>query len=109
MGRTILVGDVHGCLDELDALLTKVAFGEGDILQHRTPKPTSVIPGDGGSPRNIAGRAVDCVREEWVVEDRWWTGRPLRRSYFELVTVDGASRVVFRDLESDRWYAQGGA
>jgi hypothetical protein len=32
MGRTILVGDVHGCRDELDALLARVAFGEGDHL-----------------------------------------------------------------------------
>ena len=58
-----------------------------------TPKPTSVIPGDGGSPRNIAGRDVDCVREEWVVEDRWWTGRPLRRRYFEVVLLDEADSV----------------
>lgn len=32
MGRTILVGDVHACRDELDALLAKVAFGAGDRL-----------------------------------------------------------------------------
>ncbi len=32
MGRTILVGDVHGCRDELDALLTKLSFAPGDQL-----------------------------------------------------------------------------
>src|SRR5204863_3459965 len=32
MGRTIIVGDVHGCRDELDALLDKVAFTMGDRL-----------------------------------------------------------------------------
>jgi Calcineurin-like phosphoesterase len=31
-GRTIVVGDVHGCADELDALLDKVAFCTGDTL-----------------------------------------------------------------------------
>jgi len=61
-----------------------------------TPKPTSVIPGDGGSPRSVAGKEVDSVREEWVVEDRWWTGRPLRRRYFEVVLLDGRNVVVFR-------------
>ena len=71
-----------------------------------TPKPTSVIPGDGGSPRNIAGRDVDCVREEWVVEDRWWTGRPLRRRYFEVVLLDGRNVVVFRDLVGGGWFLQ---
>ena len=49
------------------------------------------------------------MREEWLVEDRWWTGRPLRRRYLELVTADGADRVVFCDLESERWFAQRGA
>jgi hypothetical protein len=46
-------------------------------------KPTSVMAADGGVPRTIAGASVDAIREEWVVEDRWWTGRPLRRRYFE--------------------------
>lgn len=32
MGRTLLVGDVHGCRDELDALLDKAAFTSGDHL-----------------------------------------------------------------------------
>jgi hypothetical protein len=32
MGRTIFVGDVHGCRDELLALLDKVAFTDGDRL-----------------------------------------------------------------------------
>jgi len=29
-GRTIVVGDIHGCYDELIALLEKAAFSEGD-------------------------------------------------------------------------------
>ncbi len=32
MGRTVIVGDVHGCRDELDALLDKVTFTTGDKL-----------------------------------------------------------------------------
>jgi len=60
-------------------------------------------------PRELGGRAVEGVREEWVVEDRWWTGRPLRRRYFELVLEDGVNAVVFRDLTSGRWFAQRGA
>src|SRR5205085_2617102 len=32
MGRTIVVGDVHGCRGELDALLEKIAFASGDRL-----------------------------------------------------------------------------
>ena len=32
MGRTVIVGDVHGCSAELDTLLDRVAFSEGDRL-----------------------------------------------------------------------------
>src|SRR5688500_18400568 len=32
MGRTVIVGDVHGCREELDALLDKVGFATGDRL-----------------------------------------------------------------------------
>ena len=71
-----------------------------------TPKPTTVIAGDGGVPHNVAGADVDAIREEWVVEDRWWTPRPLRRRYFELVLDDGRNMVVFRDLVSRRWFSQ---
>jgi hypothetical protein len=50
--------------------------------------------------------AVDAVREEWVVEDRWWTPRPVRRRYFEIVLADGRNVVLFRDLVSGGWHSQ---
>jgi hypothetical protein len=54
----------------------------------------------------VAGAEVDSVREEWVVEDRWWTTRPLRRRYFEVVLIDGRNLVVFRDLVGGGWFLQ---
>ena len=71
------------------------------------PRPVTVRAGRGGVPESVAGTPVEAVREEWVVvEDLWWTGRPLRRRYFELVLADGRNTVVFRDLIRGRWYAQ---
>jgi hypothetical protein len=70
------------------------------------PKPTSVMAGSGGAPRTIAGASVDSIREEWVVEDRWWTATPLRRRYFEVVLTDGRNVVVFRDLVGGGWFLQ---
>ncbi len=61
---------------------------------------------ESGVPLAVGAREVDSVREEWVVEDRWWTGRPLRRRYFELVLVDGRNIVVFRDLVAGGWFLQ---
>ena len=74
-----------------------------------TPRPARVQARDDGVPFALAGTAVETVAEEWVVEDRWWTGRPLRRRYFELVLADGRNAIVFRDLHgSGRWYSQVG-
>jgi hypothetical protein len=70
------------------------------------PRPASVLAGSAGCPEAVAGEPVDAVAEEWVVEDRWWTGRPLRRRYFELVVAGGRNVVVFRDLGGGRWFEQ---
>jgi hypothetical protein len=70
------------------------------------PRPARVQAGPGGCPETVADEAVDAVTEEWVVEDRWWTGRPLHRRYFELVLAGGRNVVVFRDLCRGSWFEQ---
>jgi len=62
--------------------------------------------GDGGRPLSVAGQPVDAVRESWLVEDRWWTGRPLRRRYWEVVTTTGRNLTVFHDLVTGAWFEQ---
>jgi hypothetical protein len=71
-----------------------------------TPRRATVEAGPGGVPTRVGRTKVETVNEDWVVEDRWWTGRPLRRRYFELVMVDGSNVVVFLDLITGRWFAQ---
>jgi hypothetical protein len=70
------------------------------------PRPASMRADAQGRPQALGQVAVDAVREEWLVEDRWWTGRPVRRRYFELVLADGRDVVVFRDLVGDGWKEQ---
>jgi CO dehydrogenase/acetyl-CoA synthase delta subunit len=70
------------------------------------PKRVAVSAGEDGRPLQIGDRTVDAVRESWLVEDRWWADRPLRRRYWELVTVCGRDEVVFHDLQSGRWWRQ---
>ena len=73
------------------------------------PRPAAVRAAAGGAPVALGATRVQTVREEWVVEDRWWTDAPLRRRYFELVLSDGRDVVVFRDLgEEGKWYEQRG-
>jgi hypothetical protein len=70
------------------------------------PQRVAVRVDSRGTPVEVEGMAVDAVREEWLVEDRWWTPRPLRRHYFELAMVEGRSFTVFRLPRGDRWYRQ---
>ena len=70
------------------------------------PKEARVRAGRRGRPLQVDGRAIEAVSESWLVEDRWWTEAPLRRRYWEVVTADGRSVVVFRDLETGDWFTQ---
>jgi hypothetical protein len=70
------------------------------------PRRVAVSADGDGRPLRVEERVVDSVRESWRVEDRWWTDRPLRRHYWEIVTECGRDEVVFQDLESGRWWHQ---
>jgi hypothetical protein len=70
------------------------------------PRPAAVRADPKGAPLAVDGVAVEAVRETWLVEDRWWTPRRLRRLYFELALADGRSVVVFRTGRDGRWYRQ---
>jgi hypothetical protein len=66
-----------------------------------------VVAGPDGAPSAVGVVAVEAVREEWLVEDLWWTPKPLSRRYFELVLADGRDLVVFREPdEGGRWFEQ---
>ena len=72
------------------------------------PRAAAVQADARGLPTALSDSPVESIAEEWVVEDRWWTGRPVRRRYFELVLENGRDVVVFRDLGSGRWFSQRG-
>jgi hypothetical protein len=69
------------------------------------PWPVPVQVDSDGTPKAVGRLAVESVREEWLVEDGWWTQKPLQRRYFELVLSDGSDVVVFREPD-DRWFRQ---
>ena len=82
-GRLFAVGDVHGCIDELDALLDEIVPGAGDEIVFvgdyvdRGPSPSAVVERlirlrDSGGPR--------CVFLRGNHEDMFlaWLGEPGR-------------------------------
>ncbi len=74
------------------------------------PRPVSVGASADGIPFAVGAVAVAAIREEWLVEDRWWTPEPLRRRYFEVILADGRDVVVFREPAeppgAGRWFEQ---
>jgi hypothetical protein len=62
------------------------------------PVSARVRAGAAGTPRVVNDLRVESERESWLVEDRWWTERPLRRRYWEVVGAGGQNLVVFKDL-----------
>jgi len=68
------------------------------------PQPAQVRADPDDRPLTFRGVAVSTVREEWFVQDRWWSDRVISRHYFELVLADGRCLVVFR--ERGRWFEQ---
>ena len=68
------------------------------------PKLARVRADGHGRPIAIEGAAVEAMREEWLVEDLWWTPEPIRRHYFEVALSDGRCEVVFRDRAG--WFRQ---
>jgi hypothetical protein len=59
-----------------------------------------------GTPQMVNDHPIAQVRESWLVEDRWWTDRPLRRRYWEVVSAHGRNLVVFHDLQTGGWFTQ---
>jgi hypothetical protein len=70
------------------------------------PESAAVQTGAEGAPLAVDGVDVETLREEWVVDDRWWIPEQLQRHYFELALANGRSVVVFRCALSGRWYRQ---
>ncbi|MCC6557286.1 MAG: serine/threonine protein phosphatase [Polyangiaceae bacterium] len=75
MPRTIIVGDVHGCRDELVRLLDRVGFGEGDRLVMvgdmvvRGPDPCGTLD----LLRELNAESVRGNHEDRLL--RWHAGR----------------------------------
>ena len=70
------------------------------------PRRVEVRADPHGRPLAVGGREVEAIREAWLIEDRWWTGEPLRRRYWEVVTTDGRDVVLFDDRARGGWYVQ---
>jgi hypothetical protein len=44
--------------------------------------------------------------DRYRTDDRWWTERPVSRTYYELLLADGRTATVFRDEIGGEWWEQ---
>ena len=93
----VLEVDPGSRIPERRATLTP--FGEGGGMTGvYWPRPVAVeATGRRRAGSLVGGVAVEAIRESWLVEDRWWTPKPLQRRYFEVILTDGRDIVVFRE------------
>ena len=80
----------------------------GALRTLNRPRRARVRVGEDANPLAIDGAKVELIRETWLLEDAWWTERPLRRRYWEAIAEGGRSVVVFHDLCSGHWFTQSG-
>jgi len=73
------------------------------------PRPTRVTVAD-GKPLTVRvgtrGVRVVSLRNEWRIDDRWWTDQPVRRHYYEVELTNGQMVTLFQDEISKEWYEQ---
>ena len=84
--------------------------GPDTVRRLNVPQPLRVEADSGGTPRRAwrrgRWRAVVQVRDRYRTDDRWWTGDPVSREYFELLLEDGRPITVYLDRLEEQWYAQ---
>jgi hypothetical protein len=79
---------------------------KGTLRRIGEPVPAEVRADSAGVPVTVDGREVASIRQSWLVEDGWWTLRPVARRYWEIVDRTGAVRTVYRDSGRD-WFSHG--
>ena len=71
------------------------------------PRPARVETDPRGAPSALLlgprRLAVTAIRDDWLVQDRWWTDRPVERHYYELVLESGRLATVYHDRLAGRW------
>jgi len=76
-------------------------------LQALQPRRCVVGLDPAGRPRTLDAQPIDAIREEWRVEQGWWS-EPYRRRYCEIVLHDGRLCVIYEDRrEPGSWWRHG--
>ncbi len=84
--------------------------GAGAVRPINSPEPLRVERDACGYPALlIQGKdrlEVASVEDIWRIEDEWWRGRPVSRTYFQVLAADGRRTTLFLDRTTKCWFKQ---
>ena len=62
-----------------------------------------------GTARTAVARKLEVasVEDTWRIDDEWWREGPVSRLYYAVLCPAGQRLVIYKDLESGKWYRQG--
>jgi hypothetical protein len=85
------------------------AGGSRTLRRLNAPRRIEVRVGDSFPTALLReGTWLDAVEQldRYRTDDRWWTERPVSRTYYELLLEDGRTATVFRDEIAGSWWEQ---
>jgi hypothetical protein len=85
------------------------AGGPRTLRRLNAPRRIEVRVGDSVPTALLReGTWLDAVEllDRYRTDDRWWTERPVSRTYYELLLADGRVATVFRDEIAGSWWEQ---
>ena len=76
-------------------------------LASQAPQRCHVTLDEHQYPSSVDGRVVLSLREEWRVEEGWWS-TPYRRRYLSVALADGQLQTIFEDRRNPgHWWRHG--
>ncbi len=86
------------------------AGGPRTLRRLNAPRRVEVRAGAASAPtalrRNGEWLPVIELLDRYRTDDRWWTERPVSRTYYEVLLEDGRTATVFRDEIKGSWCEQ---
>jgi hypothetical protein len=80
-------------------------------MRSLNPPRRATVEADGeGSPLAVTlsrnRLAITACVETWRIDDEWWRPNPISRLYWRVVTEDGRTLDLYRDLVTGLWHRQ---
>ena len=86
------------------------ASGAPPLRRLNAPRQVGVRTDAASTPAAVRrnGRWLEVIEllDRYRTDDRWWTERPIVRTYYELLLEDGQAATVFRDDARGGWWEQ---